>query len=69
LYCFSDGVFGNAIVPFFNDGFPGHPAGDLVQNVCHEDTGPSEDGLSVADVGVCDDVATDELFSHIDDSL
>ncbi len=47
-----DRFFGQGTTPFFNDGFPGHAARDLLQHIRNQNAGASKSRLAVTDSGV-----------------
>ena len=61
---FSDGLLVDAAAPFFDDAFPGHSAGDLLQHVGHKNTRAPECGLSAANFRISNDVTANHFLSH-----
>jgi len=56
---FGDGFFGNPLSPFQNNTLPSHSGTDLFQDICDQDAGSPERGLTVAHCWVSNDVPAD----------
>jgi hypothetical protein len=59
-----DGFLGDAAAPFFDDAFPSHSTGNLLQHVCHKNTCAPKRGLSMADPRISHDVTAHDFLSH-----
>lgn len=58
LYGLGDGFPGDAVMPAFNDGFPGHATGDLIYYVRDEYARAAEGHLPMTYFGICDNIAS-----------
>jgi hypothetical protein len=61
---FSNGLLVDAASPFFDDAFPGHSAGDLLQHVGHENARAPKCGLPVANLRISNDITANHFLSH-----
>jgi hypothetical protein len=64
-HCLTDCLLAYAAAPLLHNAFPGHPAGDLLQNIRNQDSCAPKSWLSMANVRVGDDVTAHDSLSHI----
>jgi len=62
---FRDCVRKNIATPLFNDRLPGDAGCHLLQDVGHQDSGPLDRRLAMADLGVGYDESPDHSFGHL----
>jgi hypothetical protein len=60
----TDCVFRDAATPFFNNTLPRHAGCYLLKNISYKDASATKCGLSMANLRVGDDMATDHFFAH-----
>jgi hypothetical protein len=63
--CFGNRVGRNVATPLLNDRFPSNARGHLLQDVGHQDSGPSERRLAMADCWIGYDVSPDHSLGYL----